>query len=83
MLPLADKIRDHVWLILANWMNDFTAGAKGEWDEARSFSDKALAVGGIGPCLSTRVLLEYESGRYTEGKQYLEQLRTLAKSSPP
>jgi tetratricopeptide (TPR) repeat protein len=83
LLPLADKIRDHVWLIIANWMNDFTAGAKGEWDDARRFSDMALEVGAIGPCLSTRVLLEYESGRYTEGKQYLEQLRTLAKSSPP
>ena len=83
LLPLADKIRDHVWLILANWMNDYTAGAKGEWADARSFSDKALAVGAIGPCLSTRILLEYESGRYTEGKQFLEQLRTLAKSSPP
>ena len=83
MLPQAEKIRDHLWLIIANWMSECTASAKGEWEEARSFSDKALAVGAIAPALATRVHLEYESGRFTEGKKYLEQLRAQAEASPP
>lgn len=39
MLDLAERIRDHFWLVSACWMSEFVSSRRGDWSAARSYSD--------------------------------------------
>ncbi|PKB73464.1 MAG: hypothetical protein BZY75_01755 [SAR202 cluster bacterium Io17-Chloro-G7] len=82
MLPQAERIRDHLWLFIANWKCENTASAGGQWEAARKSSDKSLAIGANAPALCTRVSLEYQSGEFAQGRKFLEQLRERVQDSP-
>ena len=84
MLPLAEKVRDHLLLMLTYWMGEISSAAKGDWEAARSFSDKGLDIAPEAPTLlSTRIWLEYELGEFAKGSAYLKRFMAIADQTPP
>ena len=83
MLNLAERIRDHFWLVLSYWVSEHVCLSMGDWHAARSFSELGLSVSpGAPTLLSTRVRLEYEVGQIDEGARFLERLLDVAKAAP-
>ena len=72
-LLVSERLRSHRLIGVALSFHADVARLEGNWQEARDFSDRALAVRpavGIG----SRVLLEYETGEFSQGEAYLERL---------
>jgi DNA-binding CsgD family transcriptional regulator/tetratricopeptide (TPR) repeat protein len=83
-LALAERLRERSLLGLAFLSNANTCRLEGNWQAARAFSDRALAVGPREPRpLSTRVQVEYQAGEFNQGGLYLEQLQEVMRQSPP
>ena len=83
MMELAEKLRDHFWLVSACWMSETVSARRGNWLAARSYSDQGLLVSPRGVnLLSTRVVLEYEVGQFDEGARFLERLLDAANAAP-
>ncbi len=77
-------MRHRTWLIFALWSNETLSRLKGDWQAAREFSDRGLAVAPREPrLLGFRTLLEYEVGDFTAGETYLERLLEAMRLSPP
>ena len=75
MLPAAERLRDRFWLASALSSNEIVSRLEGDWQAARNFSDRGLAVSPLYPrILSMRVLLECQVGNYGQAEVYLEPL---------
>jgi tetratricopeptide (TPR) repeat protein len=83
-LEPAEKLRHRFWLGGAIYLNECVRRLKGDWRAARVFSDRGLAVSPkdfLFP--STRALLEYETGDFSQGEAHLERLVEVMRMSPP
>ena len=75
LLPVAEKVRDRLWLTQAIWRNDTLYNLAGDWRTAREFNDRGLAISAQSlNLLCSRVLLEYEVGEFGQGEAYLNRL---------
>ena len=84
MLALAEKLGDRQWLTNALWRNENICRLEGDWQAARDFSDRGLEVSPMDVRLFyTRVLLEYETGAFSQGEALLERLLEIVRLSPP
>ena len=60
------------------------ARLSGNWQEARGFSDRSLAIWSYDPAnLGTRVAIEYDVGDFAQGEVYLERLLDVMRQTPP
>ncbi|MFQ6029676.1 MAG: LuxR C-terminal-related transcriptional regulator [Dehalococcoidia bacterium] len=84
MLPLAEQLRDRYWLATAFSRNAVASHNDGDWQSARDFSDRGLAVSPLDPrLLGNRVLIEYELGNFAEGQVYLERIIETMRMTAP
>jgi DNA-binding CsgD family transcriptional regulator/tetratricopeptide (TPR) repeat protein len=75
LLPLAERRRERNWQAIAFAHYSAVSHLGGDWQTAREFSDRALALEPqSGQILGPRVLMEYEVGDFSEGKARLESL---------
>jgi ATP/maltotriose-dependent transcriptional regulator MalT len=74
-LTEAEKLRDRYRLGTAFWFNELVNLLEGNWQAAREFNERGLAVAGspMFP-LCNRAKLEYEVGDFVQGDVYLGQL---------
>ena len=64
-------------------MNQIVANAKGDWQAARDFSDRGLEVSPEAPSiLAGRAVLQCETGNFSQGEAYLEQLLAAVQRTP-
>ena len=71
-LSLAERLRDRYWLGTALWLNEVGAHLSANWMTARAFSDRCLALlPDDTRILSTRALLEYQTGNAALGSKYV------------
>ena len=83
-LAVAERLRDRTWLLFALWGNETLYRLQGDWQEAREFGDRGLAVAPREPrLLGFRTLPEYEVGDFAAGETYLERLLEAMRLSPP
>ena len=74
-LTVAENLGNRYRLGMAVWRNDAVSHLAGDRRRAREFSDRGLAISGQSPIfLCTRVLLEYETGEFSQGEVYLNRL---------
>jgi class 3 adenylate cyclase/tetratricopeptide (TPR) repeat protein len=74
-VDLAQKLRERYELANACMYSGWLYALEGDWQSARHFSDRALALQPREPRnLSTRALLELQVGELSAGEQYLGQL---------
>ena len=77
-LDLAERMRDRGLICAALWKNGNLSQAEGDWRTAREFSDRGLAIMPLEfRLLGTRILLEYETGDFSQGNMFLERLLAL------
>jgi tetratricopeptide (TPR) repeat protein len=73
-LSLAERFRDHGVLSTAYWLNGVIARMKGDWDEARRFTDIAFDWSpGDGRVLGTRIVMEFDLGENADGESFLNE----------
>ncbi len=81
-LDLAERLRDRVALVTALWNNGNVSLAMGDWQAAREFSDRGLA---LSPeehrLLPSRVMLEYQVGDFSQGTVFLDRLLELLRDN--
>jgi DNA-binding CsgD family transcriptional regulator/tetratricopeptide (TPR) repeat protein len=83
-LAAAEQLRDRGLLADALYVKSALAQLRGEWGEARAYSDRALAQSAHQlPSLHTRVLLEYETGNHEAGEQFLRRLLAAERRAGP
>ena len=83
-LPPAERLRHRFYLSRALTMNVWLCQLKGDWQAARDFSDRGLAVSPQDPPLLTaRAVLEYQVGDFTQGQIRLEQLLEVMQLTVP
>ncbi|PKB63658.1 MAG: hypothetical protein BZY80_06220 [SAR202 cluster bacterium Io17-Chloro-G2] len=83
-LEVAERLRDHTWLVFALWSNETLCRLQGDWQAAREFSGRGLAVAPREPrILGFRTLLEYEVGDFAAGETHLEGLLEAMRLSSP
>jgi DNA-binding CsgD family transcriptional regulator len=74
-LDLAERLKDRGLLPDALYVKSTLAQMKGDWREARAYSDRALSLSAHQiPFLMARVFLECETGRRSAGNLYLRRL---------
>jgi len=74
-LVVAERLRDRYWLTGTLVRSEGAYGIAGNWQAARDFSERGLAVSPVEPrLLASRVCLEYQIGHFDEGEGYLERL---------
>ena len=74
-LASAETLRDRFWLGMAFAINGLVSMMEGDFQTARDFSDRGLAVTpSRSVLLAVRTALEYHSGGLDEGAIYLERL---------
>jgi predicted ATPase/DNA-binding CsgD family transcriptional regulator len=74
-LDVAEKASNKFWQARALALKGAVSGAQGNWQEARNFSDRSLAIFPRDPdLLGSRAVLEYQVGQLSPGKIYLETL---------
>ena len=84
MLAPAEKLRDRFLLTMALRANQDVAHVVGDWQTARDFSDRALALSPLeARNLCTRALLEYQAGDFDLGETYLRRVVETMRSTPP
>ena len=83
-LAVAEKLRDRSSLARAVWAHEFVPNATGDWDTARTYSDRAQSVNPSDVrALFTRIDLEYEVGDFHQGEVFVERLLDIMRSTPP
>ncbi len=83
-LAAAERLRDRMHLVRALGPNVSMTVAKGEWQAARAYSDRALShAPRDAPALSNRTLLEYQVGNFDQGEVYIERLLEVMRLSRP
>ena len=84
LLAAAERLRDRMHLVRALGPNVSMTVAKGEWQAARAYSDRALShAPRDAPALSNRTLLEYQVGNFDQGEVYIERLLEVMRLSRP
>ncbi len=81
-----EKLRDRFGLIMALWVNQLLAHVKGDWETARAFGERGIALGGERPheyTLRQCALLEYETGNFEQGAAYLDTLTSALRGLSP
>ncbi len=74
-LTVAERLRDRNRLMVALHDNEMLHRLKGDWQAARDFNNRILAVSPQDVrYLSNRTQLEYEVGDFGQGEAYLERL---------
>ena len=80
MLTTAERLRDVSSLINSLWMNGTLCRSGGNWQDARTFWERGLAVRPIGPLLLTDMaVLDHQVGDLAQGKARVD----LMRESPP
>lgn len=80
MLTMAERLRDVSSLINSLWMNGTLCRSGGNWQDARAFWERGLAVRPIGPLLLTDMaVLDHQVGDLAQGKARVD----LMRESPP
>ena len=75
MLEPVDRLQDPFWLASACWKNAGVERIAGEWEKARDFCVRGLAIGTREHAvLSELVLIEHELGNTEQGNHHLERL---------
>ncbi len=83
-LVMAEKSGDRFRIAQALHANEVLAHLQGNWETARNFSDRGLAVAHRDARLvSNRAILEYQLGDFSQGDAYLERLLDTMRLSPP
>jgi DNA-binding CsgD family transcriptional regulator/tetratricopeptide (TPR) repeat protein len=83
MVELGERVGDDLMLANGYWVSERVSTITGDWDAARVFSDSGLALSpGASVILSTRAMLEYETGESNEGSSFVKRLLDSAKSAP-
>ena len=82
-LAVAEKLRDRSWLARAIWANEFVPDVSGDWDTARTHSDRIQSVSPSDVRgLFARIVLEYEVGDFRQGEVFQERLLDIMQSTP-
>ena len=80
----AGRLGDHYALAGALWTNEIYASLSGDWNSAREFNDRCLAVSSGDPRPRyTRALLESETGNFQVSEAHLESFLDAVNLSPP
>ena len=84
LIKISDRLRDRFWQTLAIRCNEDIAHLTGNWAVACDYSDQGLQLS-PDECrnLSTRTMLEFQTGNPVEGRAYLERLLQVAANTPP
>ena len=83
-LDVAEGLRDHFWLQSALGLNRTLRQSEGDWQAARDFSARGLAVGARDTRILTRlVVLEHEVGNFAQGEAHLEASVQVMRATPP
>jgi serine/threonine protein kinase/tetratricopeptide (TPR) repeat protein len=82
-LSQAERLRDRFWLTMALRINEDVAHFTGDWQTAREFSDRGLALSPReARSLFTRAVIEYQVGDFTQGETYLQRLVEVMYQTP-
>jgi DNA-binding CsgD family transcriptional regulator len=83
-LAAAERLRDRGLLADALYVKALLAQLRGQWEEARTESDRGLALAaGHLPLLHVRAVVEYETGHDVAGGQYLQRLIDADRDAKP
>jgi len=83
-LEIAEAVRDRYWLVNSLWLNELLCRLCGHWEAGIKFSNRALSLWPRDPrLLGSRTLLEYETGNFGTGAEYLERLIEAMVLTPP
>jgi len=83
ILPLAERLGDRFSLASALWPNELVSHLQGDWQAAREFSDRSLAVSPLDPrLLMARVPMEYEVGNFDVGETLVGQALEVMRLAP-
>ncbi len=84
LAALADRLRHRSWLSNANLTHSYLSQLEVEWQAARNYSDRGLAVLPMEPrLLGFRELLEYGVGDFSQGEVFLQRLLEVVRIMPP
>ncbi len=84
ILALAERLRDRWWLSSALVLNGMVSYVNGDWQAARDFDDRGLAVSSIDArLLAHLVMLEYQAGNFSQGEALLERFLEAVGLTPP
>ncbi len=73
LLATAERLGNRFWQHMALWIHEWMYQGEGNWTEARIFSDRGLELTpGAHTMLSTRTVLEFETGEFDRGMELLE-----------
>ena len=74
-MATAERMSHRSFLQVACWTNEPVARMRGDWEAARSFADRGLALADQEPAfLFGRALVEYEVGDSDQGQDYLDRM---------
>ena len=84
ILEPAERLRDRYWQVSALDINLTLALVVGDWETARSLSNRALELAPLEPrALRSRIELEFQTGAFEQGTAFLERfLEALRLTSP-
>ena len=84
MLEVAETLRHRTRLWQALQANTVVSFLEGDWQTARSLSDRALGVSPRNPnLLGFRAIIEYNIGNFEDGETYIERLMEAMQRSAP
>ena len=82
MLAPAERLRDNFWLTSALWRNEIAYRLAGDWETARKYSDRCLAISPTRQALlADRVMLECEVGEFGQSETHLERFSNVTVGS--
>ncbi|PKB64319.1 MAG: hypothetical protein BZY80_03250 [SAR202 cluster bacterium Io17-Chloro-G2] len=83
MLAAAERLRDRFWLSSALGHNAALCQVRGDWQAARDFAERGLAVQpGDSRILGRMAGLEYDLGNSDWGEKFLDELVDVMRSTP-
>ena len=84
IVPVAERLRHRNEIALAHALNARVSHLTGDWEASREFVDKALALSPRHTqALVVRIMVEYDSGNHSRGKEFLERLMESVRSTAP
>lgn len=81
MIPVSERSGNRRWRTSAIEINENIASIQGDWETAREWADRGLAISPGDPnLLGSRALVEYQTGEIETGCNYLDRLQEIAES---